>query len=349
MTLAEIMDLISMGESESLEVKRSTGQRTDAMKAVCGMLNGSGGHVLFGVTDKGDPIGQQVSTRTLESIAAEVRRIEPQVFPEIETICLKEGNSIIVLTVSGTDCPYTYDGRPYLRYGPTTIIMPREEYEQRLLERFHPAKRWENQPVPDHISIGDLDEEEIQIAMEIAINLGRLQAQPKSDMKSILKGFKLIQNGELLNAAVALFCKNQQLQIQYPQLEIRLARFRGRDRLCDFIDNRQYWSNAFKALRLAESYLMDHVPIAGRVVPGKMIREDYPLYPVRATREGLANALCHRDYTIPGGAVSLAMYNDHLEIVNPGVFHFGVTPEKLKRPHESHPWNPLIADVFYRT
>ena len=64
MTLPEIMDLISMGESESLEVKRSTGQRTDAMKAVCGMLNGSGGHVLFGVTDKGNPVGQQVSTRT---------------------------------------------------------------------------------------------------------------------------------------------------------------------------------------------------------------------------------------------------------------------------------------------
>ncbi len=42
------------------------------------------------------------------------------------------------------------------------------------------------------------------------------------------------------------------------------------------------------------------------------------------------------------------MYDDHLEITNPGAFHFGITPEKLARPHESKPWNPIIAGVFYR-
>ena len=90
------------------------------------------------------------------------------------------------------------------------------------------------------------------------------------------------------------------------------------------------------------------MPIAGRVIPGKMVREDQPGYPPRATREALANALCHRDYTIPGGAVAVAMYDDHLEITNPGALHFGITPEKLTRPHESRPWNPIIANVFYR-
>lgn len=68
----------------------------------------------------------------------------------------------------------------------------------------------------------------------------------------------------------------------------------------------------------------------------------------RATREALANAICHRDYTIAGGAVAVAMYDDHLEIVNPGGLHFGMTPEKLAQPHESQPWNPIIANVFYR-
>jgi len=79
-----------------------------------------------------------------------------------------------------------------------------------------------------------------------------------------------------------------------------------------------------------------------------MLREDRPRYPPRATREALANALCHRDYTIPGGAVAVAMYDDHLEIVSPGGFHFDIEPAKLVQPHESRPWNPIIADVFYR-
>jgi ATP-dependent DNA helicase RecG len=112
--------------------------------------------------------------------------------------------------------------------------------------------------------------------------------------------------------------------------------------------NRQYWGHTFALLRRAETFLLDHVPIAGRVVSGRMKREDRPLYPPRATREVAANALCHRDFTIAGGAVSVAMYDDHLEIINTGMLHFDITPEKLAQPHQSRPRNPIIASVFYR-
>jgi ATP-dependent DNA helicase RecG len=75
---------------------------------------------------------------------------------------------------------------------------------------------------------------------------------------------------------VAIYGKSDRLKTLYPQMSIRLARFRGRDRLADFTDNRQYWDHAFALFRRAESFLMDHVPIAGRVIHGKMIREDQP-------------------------------------------------------------------------
>ena len=65
-------------------------------------------------------------------------------------------------------------------------------------------------------------------------------------------------------------------------------------------------------------------------------------------REALANALCHRDYSIGGGSVGVAVYDDRLEVTSSGSLHFGLTPEKLFAPHESLPWNPLIARVFYR-
>ena len=44
----------------------------------------------------------------------------------------------------------------------------------------------------------------------------------------------------------------------------------------------------------------------------------------------------------------MAVYDDRLEITSSGSLHFGLTPEKLFAPHESLPWNPLIADAFYR-
>jgi ATP-dependent DNA helicase RecG len=55
MQLQDVEKLIQNVESETVEFKRSTGQRTTAAKTLCSMLNGTGGMVLFGVTGKGNP------------------------------------------------------------------------------------------------------------------------------------------------------------------------------------------------------------------------------------------------------------------------------------------------------
>ena len=79
-----------------------------------------------------------------------------------------------------------------------------------------------------------------------------------------------------------------------------------------------------------------------------MARIDEPLYPPLATREALAKALCNRDYAMGGGSIGLAVYDDRLEVTSPGPLHFGLTPDDLFSPHESRPWNPLIARTLYR-
>ena len=128
---------------------------------------------------------------------------------------------------------------------------------------------------------------------------------------------------------------------------LRVARFRGVDRT-EFVDNRQVYGNAFSLLSNAEAFLRQHNPIASRVLAGRMERLDEPVYPPLAVREALANALCHRDYTLGGGSVAIGIYDDRLEVTSSGTLHFDLTPEKLFEPHESLPWNPLIARVFYR-
>ncbi len=94
-------------------------------------------------------------------------------------------------------------------------------------------------------------------------------------------------------------------------------------------------------------FLRRHLPVAGRIVPGLFEREDEPLFPLEALREALVNAFCHRDYAIPGGAVSLAIYDDRLEIWSDGALPLGLSPDDLKREHPSKPRNPLIAKAFY--
>lgn len=79
-----------------------------------------------------------------------------------------------------------------------------------------------------------------------------------------------------------------------------------------------------------------------------MERVDTPLIPPDAMREILVNALIHRDYSIAGGAVSLAVFDNRVEIWSAGTYPAGITPDMLTRDHPSVQRNPIIADVFYR-
>lgn len=77
-----------------------------------------------------------------------------------------------------------------------------------------------------------------------------------------------------------------------------------------------------------------------------MLRIGVPDYPHRAFREGLANALMHRDYSLTG-AVHIQWYSDRIEISNPGGFPEGVRLNNLLVT-SPRPRNPLLADALKR-
>ena len=60
MTRDEIANLVTQGESETLEFKKTTGERVAAARTACAMLNHRGGVVLIGVANDGTVTGQQV-------------------------------------------------------------------------------------------------------------------------------------------------------------------------------------------------------------------------------------------------------------------------------------------------
>ena len=191
----QLQALVAHGESEQLDLKRSTGQRTDAAKTICAMLNGSGGFVLFGVTDAGEIVGQDVSARTIEDVVHEIRRIDPPAFPDVTTTMLENRRAVIVVRVPGGSGPFTYDGRPYQRQGPVTSLVPRPRYERLLLERMHAAHRWENQPAIG-LTIDDLDHAEIRRTVEEAIRRQRMEDPGTRDPADILLGLGLLQEGD---------------------------------------------------------------------------------------------------------------------------------------------------------
>lgn len=343
---------IAAGESLTLELKKSTAEKDRACRSLCAMANGQGGQVVFGITPAGKVVGQKVTDRTLEELAQEFQGFEPPLQPQLQRIPLSDaadaGLEVLLVRVERTThAPVSFRGVPYERVLNTTRVMPRATYQRLLIESMHATHRWEMQPAVGY-GIDILDQRELVITVEEAIRRGRLDDPGIRDPMGLLRGLGLLVNGDQVSrAAAALFCQDDHATPEFPLFNLRVARFKGITR-DEFLDNRQYAGGAFALMRRAERFLIDWVPVAGKIVPGQMARIDTPALPVEAVREALANAFIHRDYASSAGSVSVALYDERLEVISPGELHFGLTPEMLYQPHESKPWNPWIAKVFYR-
>ena len=309
------------------------------------MLNHRGGHVLFGVLDDGRIVGQDIADRTLREISNTLQHMRPSVIIEPEQVPIGDRKAVLTLHVPrGEQPPYAYKGRYYVRRGPTATEMPAGQLRALLLRQN--TVSWEASTA-DGISIDDLDQAEIVRTVDSAIDNGRLNDPATRVPLELLRKLGLTTNGTLVNAAMVLFGREDVLQFRYPQCKLHLARFRGTTKE-QFEDHRQVSGNLFELLQQGQTFLRQHLPVAGRIIPGVIERSDEPIYPLTALREALANALCHRDYMSRGGSVSIAIYDDRLEISNAGTLPPELTIEMLRRDHRSVPRNPLIAQVLYR-
>lgn len=347
MKLTELESIVKSGESHTLEFKKSTAQLSPGLETICAFLNNQGGTVLIGVTTKGDIIGQDVSDKTKQSIANELAKLEPPIQIDVQYVPLLGGKLVIVLqTKSGQHAPYVYDGRPYYREQSVTKLMPQHLYEQLLVKRGQLNHSWEEFTAVNY-SIESLDHEEIRRTVKDGIDKNRIPIEVLTySADEILRVLGLLKDGCVTNAAAVLYAKD--LSSDYPQCLIRLARFRGTDKLADFMDNQRVNGNAFKIISEANNFLMRHLPIASFFEPNRFERIDKPMLPVLAVREALVNAISHRDYSNRTASISLAIFDDRLEIWNNGNLPPQLKVQDLKKRHESYPRNELIATTFYK-
>jgi ATP-dependent DNA helicase RecG len=335
MKMPQLKAIVKHGESEILEFKTSTGSLDGAMKTVCAFLNSeTGGTVIFGVKDNGQIVGQEVTDKTRKEIAVELSKIEPHAKVDVQYVQVVGNHQAIVLLVNpGEKAPYTYDGRAFIRNQSTTGRMAKEEYM--YLHNQNNPTLWEGL-TSSSCKLSDLDHNRIREVARLAVAEKRLpEIAMKSSIQGILKKFKLIVNEKLTNAAVILFCKNEQKQ--FMQSSIKLARFAGIDKT-KFLDTKMFNANAFDLYDKAIDFLSFSLPVEARIEPGKPNRVEEPAIPYNVLREAVTNALVHRDYSHAGGSLDIAVYDDRVNISNIGSFC---------KVHPSIPRNPLIAHIFY--
>jgi len=351
LSLNYIRQLASASEGVDVEFKETTGQLNRGMETLCGMMNGNGGIVVFGVTNKGKIIGQDKGDKTTREIGEALRKFDPAVDIQPDYIEIEDtGKFLIAFQTDGQDPdkPFLWDGKPYMRHDSVTSVMPREKFI-RLHELQHGLiYKWENE-VNASLKIEDLDERLIMNVVHGAVRRGRLSNDALNDsVSTALTRLNLVKNGSVCNSAAVLFGKDFS---DYPQCRLRLARFKGTNKQY-FIDNQQHVGNIFQLVDAAMAFFFKHLNLSG-TTHHRIVREDELEIPYDALREAVVNAYCHMRWGYEIATVGISIYDDCIVIENAGRFPVRISPNALMQREEedrkntSMPPNPAIANVMY--
>ena len=216
-------------------------------------------------------------------------------------------------------------------------------YEDRAYEPQSYA--WEMFPAKG-VSFTDLNRDRILGCIRLGVEGGRIpESALTAPIEDTLAKWKLTVNGVPTNGAAMLFSNNI---YPYDNFQLRLARFLGTNKL-EFIDNQRVEGNFFDLLDAGMAFFFKHLNLSGVITNKSLMREERLEVPVKALREALINALCHRQWEKQNLTISIAVYDDRVEIANPGVFPPQIPIENIKDSHESYPYNRNMAQALYRS
>ncbi len=144
------------------------------------------------------------------------------------------------------------------------------------------------------------------------------------------------------NTAILFFGKDPTGHISHH--EIRIARFQGTSRV-SMIDSKEIKGPVYSMLEEGETFFKRNTRLANKIVEFK--RVDIPEYPFEAIREAIVNAIAHRDYTRTGSPIMIAIFDDRVEVSNPGGLLPQLDIKKLEGRHATR--NEAICAIFHET
>jgi len=324
-----------MKESQQVEWKSSW--RDDCLRWICGFANAEGGILVIGRNDKGVAVGVEDAGSLIEEIPNKVRDL----LGIMVEVNLREEASkdTIEIVVKPYPYPVSYKGEYHYRSGST-----KQELRGAALDRFLLGKlgrHWDGVPVPG-FSTEDLAPQALAHFRKLAERSGRLADDLLEESDTVLIGKLRLHDGELLKrSALLLFGTDPERLVTGAFLKIGFFRTNS-----DLLYHDEIHGDLFTQVDRGLDLLLTKYLKAGLSYKGPQRIETLPV-PARAVREALINAIAHKDYAaaIP---VQVSVYADKLLIWNPGHLPQGWTLGHLTRKHASYPFNPDIANTFFR-
>ena len=293
-------------EDEFTEFKESLAQLDKGLKSVTAMLNKHGeANVYFGVSDNGDVIGMDIGKDTLMNIRNRIRdRVEPRIYADIKDYTDDNGKKYIKVSAKGTDIPYSYDGRYYVRN-----VSADEQASNDILRKMLAS------------SDADIIRQKVAPTQQLTFRsffaiLSGLGIHPK-DSDEFYSNYGLLNRENEYNI-------NAYLMSDENDVSIKVVVFEG--------DNKSVMSKRTeygkKCLLMSISEVLEYFSSINSIhvdVSGSQ-RKEQTLFDFPSFREAWINACLHNDWN-EGIAPSVYMFDDRIEIVSYGGLPYSLSRE----------------------
>ena len=324
-----------MFEPESQTVEYKQIWKDEYLKTICAFANSDGGILYIGITDNYEVIGIEKVKQLLDVLPNKINN-------KLGIICKVKIQSInnkdiIKIIVNKIYAPISYNGKFYQRSGSNTIELSGSNLANFLLKKYD--KTWDAIPV-EECSISDIDLSTIEKFKKLAKD--RIpEIDKETDIKQLLQKLYLFDGKYLNRAAVLLFTKNPQKY--FIQSHSKIGKFTNEVNILtsDIIEGNLFLQVDAILDILKIKYLKSFISYDG------IYRREKLEYPYLALREAIINSLIHRDYTNTSN-LQIKVYDDRLFISNGALLSLDIPIDFFSKPHQSMPFNPLIASVFYK-
>jgi ATP-dependent DNA helicase RecG len=337
MTFEEIKLLITQGEGYNLELKKSLPSKASELaEEICAFANAAGGTLLIGVDDKGLIHGITMDNVHRSRLQNILNCIEPKIEIITEEIKIDDKSILCLHCPSGKEKPYTVSGSIIIRNGPNsekiTSVQRMRDFFQHADRIFFDEGTCKQFKYPENFDKEFFKE---------FINVSGISEV--LDDETILSNLQLkTDDGYFKNGAVLFFGKNP--QHFYPQAITRCLLFKGTNKT-HILDDKTFTGNLLHQYSQALAYLRQKLNL-NYIIEGAGPRKEILEIPEDIFKESLLNSLAHRDYYEKGAVTHVEIFDDRVDITNPGGLVHSIAKKEFRTKSLSR--NPLIFGLFLR-
>lgn len=343
-------------EKQHIELKKAAGgiplKLYDTLSSFSNQPGG--GIIIFGIDENGgyEVTGVYDAQDLQRKVMEQSLQMEPIVRP-LFTVAQIEDKLVVSAEISELDiydkpCFYKGAGRlrgSYIRVGDSD--QPMTEYEIYSYEAFKRRTHDELRTV-DRATMKNLSKDNV---MEYLIKLRRQKQNLLNlDNERILETQGISQDG--LPTLTGLMLLSEYPQEFFPQLSVTAMVVHGKEigELGNdgerFVDNKRIEGTITQMLENTLAFVRRNMKVK-TIITDDGARADKPEYPIKAVREIILNALIHRDYSVhtDRSPIRLVMYEDRLELENPGGLYGRITVDDLGKA-SADTRNPYMAGAL---